>query len=307
MDSVDCARAFLVVAETGGFSAAARQLNIVPSVITKRISQFEADIGRQLFVRTTRHVELTSVGKGVLQYAQDLVLAYDRMLGDIPNDITELSGRLRVKAPSTLTYLYLGSILNRFLDEHSNVSLELLLIDRPVNPVTEGFNLVITGLPPSYDQVDEVPLFPIRRMLFASAAYLEKMGTPVTAEELAHHRCLQYSYLSPEMTWSLTSIRGQLDVTVNAVFHTNDIKVMHQAILDGLGIGILPDYVAQDCVADGQLVQVLQDFWLPTYWFRAQVPRANRQRQLMQALIAHIQKGFASINQTWTANERPAQ
>jgi DNA-binding transcriptional LysR family regulator len=295
MDAIEQARAFLSVAETGGFSSAAKQLHLAPSVITKRIGQLEMEIGRQLFVRTTRRVELTATGKTVLNHARDLVLAYERMTGDVADDVAELSGRLRAKAPSTLTYLHLAQIFNRFLSDHPKVSLELLLIDRPVNPVTEGFDLVITGLPPSYDQIEEIPLFPIRRMLFASPQYLAQNGVPLQAEDLAHHRCLQYSYLTPGVTWSLTGEHGQVDVNVNSTFLTNDIKVMHRAVIDGLGIGILPDYVAYDALADGQLVQVLQDFSLPEFWFRAQIPKAHRNRRLLEALIAHIQRELVSL------------
>lgn len=298
MDAIDRARAFLSVAETGGFSAAARQLNVAPSVITKRIGQFEAEIGRQLFARTTRRVELTATGQNLLHYARDFLLAYEHMLDAVPDDALELSGRLRVKAPSTLTYLHMARIINRFLQDNPKVSLELLLIDRPVNPVTEGFDLVITGLPPSYDQIDEIPLFPIRRMLFASPKYLREKGMPQQAEDLAHHRCLQYSYLSPGETWSLTSGRGQIDVNVHSTFLTNDMQVMHQAIVDGLGIGILPDYVAHDALVDGRLVQVLQAFSLAEFWFRAQIPKASRNRRVLEALILHIRRELLRLNLT---------
>ncbi|EON13828.1 MULTISPECIES: LysR family transcriptional regulator [Pandoraea] len=295
MDAIDQARAFLVVAETGGFSAAAKHLQVVPSVITKRVSQLEAQIGRQLFVRTTRRVELTATGKAVLSHARDLVQAHDRMMGDISNDVAELSGRLRVKAPSALTYLHFSKIINRFLVQHPKVILELLLIDRPVNPVTEGFDLVITGLPPSYDQIEEIALFPIQRMLFASPSYLAQKGTPLQAEDLANHRCLQYSYLSPGVTWTLKGIRGQVDVHVNSTFQTNDIKVMYQAVVDGLGIGILPNYVAQEAIDSGTLVQVLENFALPEFWFRAQFARSQRQRRLLMVLIDHIQDELRSL------------
>ena len=296
MDAVDRARAFLSVAQTGGFSSAARQLNVAPSVITKRIGQFEAEIGRQLFSRTTRRVELTPTGKNLLHSASEFLLAYERMMDDVPDDASELSGRLRVKAPSTLANLHMTAIINRFLRVNTKVSLELLLLDRPVNPVTEGFDLVITGLPPSYDQIDEIPLFPIRRMLFASPTYLRERGTPQQAEDLVHHRCLQYSYLSPGETWSLTSVRGQIDVNVHSTFLTNDVQVMHQAIVDGLGIGILPDYVAHGALTDGRLVQVLQAFSLAKFWFRAQIPKTSRNRRVLEALILHIQRELLRSN-----------
>ncbi|AIP34161.1 bacterial regulatory helix-turn-helix, lysR family protein [Paraburkholderia xenovorans LB400] len=295
MDAIDQARAFLLVAETGGFSSAARQLRVVPSVVTKRVTQLEAEIGRPLFVRTTRRVELTPTGKAALAHARDMVLAYDRMTGDMTGDVSELSGRLKVKAPSALTYLHLAKVINRFLIRHPKVTLELLLIDRPVNPATEGFDLVITGLPPSYDQIDEIPLFPIQRMLFASPEYLAEMGTPLQPEDLAHHRCLQYSYLSAGMTWTLNGRHGQVDVHVNSTFQTNDIQVMHQAVTDGLGIGILPGYAAQKALENGRLIAVLENFALPEFWFRAQFAKSHRQRRLLMALIDHIRSELEGL------------
>ena len=301
MDAIEQARAFLSIAETGGFSSAARQLNVAPSVVTKRIGQLESEIGRQLFVRTTRRVELTSTGKHALNHARDLVLAYESMTGHIVDDASELSGRLRVKAPSALTYLHLARIINRFLIKHTKVSLELLLIDRPVNPVTESFDLVITGLPSCYDQIDEIPLFPIRRLLFASPHYLRRKGMPMHAEDLAHHQCLQYSYPTPGVVWSLTGARGQVNVTVNSTFSTNDINVMLQGVIDGRGIGILPDYIAYDAIASDQIVQVLKDFSLPEFWFRAQRPKAHRHHRLLGALIEHIRQELAGLTLTVAA------
>jgi DNA-binding transcriptional LysR family regulator len=173
MDMLANLKAFLVTADTGSFSAAARQ-TVVPSVVAKRIDQLEWRIRAPLFIRTTRKLTLTDVGERYLPTVRQLVRQMEEMLAGMAQASGDLEGHIRIKIPTTLGTLYLSEMLNQFLQEQPRISMDVVLADRSVNPVEEGFDLAIGALPELYGQVKDHPLSPIRRRLCASPAYLAR-------------------------------------------------------------------------------------------------------------------------------------
>lgn len=158
---------------------------------------------------------------------------------------------------------FLGKLLNDFFREHPKVDIELQLANRPVDPLLEGFDFVITGLPVIYDGVEHFQLCPFKRFVYAAPAYLEKYGELTHPTELSTHQCLLYSYLSPVHTWTFhKSGSGSIDVVVNGAFSTNDIDAMHRATVDGFGTAILPRYRAKSSGEQGLLVQILSSYEL---------------------------------------------
>lgn len=298
MNSVENFRAFLAVVESGSFSGAARRLGISPSVITKRVGAVEEEVGELLFVRSTRRLELTATGRELISLARDFLSAYERMVNVTAHNARELSGSLRIKAPISFTVHFIGEVLNEFLLEHPKISIDLQLTNRPVNPLTENLDMVITGLPTSFDGVDEVPLCPFRRIVCAAPSYLEQMGEPVHPSDLQNHRCLLYSYVEPNRVWIFKSAQtGNIDVSVNGQFHTNDIETMHCAAVSGLGIAILPRYRAQASLHKGELIEILGLYELPDLWIKIQRPTHHNKSLLLARLTDHLVSRAQQIRQ----------
>ncbi|MBC8749542.1 MULTISPECIES: LysR family transcriptional regulator [Paraburkholderia] len=296
MDSVENVRAFLAVAEIGSFSGAALRLNLAGSVVTKRVGALEKELNTLLFQRTTRSLHLTSSGRETVALARDFLASYERLMSGPVDDGPGLTGRLRIKAPSSFTNHFLGKLLNDFFRAHPKVDIELQLRNRPVDPLLEGFDFVITGLPVAYDGVEEFPLCPFKRLVYASPAYLEKCGEPVHPSELPAHQCLLYSYLSPVRTWTFDEHgSGRIDVAVNSAFSTNDIDAMHRATVDGLGIAVLPRYRAKASVRQGELVQILAGFELPDFWIKVLRPADHNNPKLFRALLDFLTQGLAEL------------
>ena len=168
MDIVTNFRTFLEVVQRGSFSAASRKLHISPSVVTSRIEQLEWNMRSSLFERSTRKLSLTDQGRRLLPVAQRIVHDVNDAISSISGQTNELEGPLRIKVPTTLTTLFLARVLARFQHAHPNVSLDVVVIDRTVNPVEEGFDLVVGMLPASYDDVLDVGLCPLDRFVVAS-------------------------------------------------------------------------------------------------------------------------------------------
>lgn len=284
MDMVANLRAFLAVARYGGFSQAARQLNLVPSVAAKRVSQLEHAVGTRLFERSTRKVALTEAGELFQVRARSLIADLDEALGGLRRPGDHLEGRILMMVPTTLHMLVLSDALGGFLREHPHITLELALVDRSVNPAEEGFDLAISGhAASSYEGVIDVPLHPFEQVLCAAPEYLQRRGTPRQPQDLEDHDGLFFKPLGT--AWRFESEHGQLSVEVQPRLIANDNVTLRAAALAGNGIAMLPRYVSGQALEQGQLVALLPDFRLPRAWFRAHVTQHRAQRARITALL----------------------
>ena len=273
MDTLSNLKAFVAAAETGSFSAAARQAGLVPSVISKRIEQLEWRIRAPLFTRTTRKLTLTDVGERYLPVVRALVRQVDDALAGMARASGELEGHIRIKIPTTLGVLNLSRLLNQFLVEQPMISMDIVLADRSVNPLEEGFDLAIGARPESYGQVQDHPLCPISRRLCAAPSYLQRRGAPQAPAELMDHDCLVFA--TSGTRWEFQGPQGLVGVDVRPKLKSNDGSALCQATQDGLGVSVLADYLVAPALARGELVELMPDHHLPDLWLKALVP-ANR-------------------------------
>ena len=270
MDMVANLRAFLAVARYGGFSEAARQLNVVPSVAAKRVSQLEHAVGTRLFERSTRKVVLTEAGERFQGRARSLIVELDETLAGVRRSGDRLEGRILMMVPTTLHMLVLSDSVSSFLREHVHITMELALVNRSVNPAEEGFDLAISGhTASSYEGVLDVPLAPFEQVLCASPDYLARRGSPQHPRDLEDHDGLFFKPLGT--VWQLGSEQGQVSVDIHARLIADDNLTLRAAALAGNGIAMLPRYVADEALGSGQLLPVLPGFPAPKSWFRAHV------------------------------------
>lgn len=283
MDVLGNLKTFLAVASYGGFSEAARKLHVVPSVVAKRIAQLEKTMGSRLFERSTRSVVLTEAGEQLQARAAVLMADFDELVNTVQRDDSKLEGHIRVMAPTTLTMVYLGQVINAFLERHERITMELALVDASMNPQERGFDMAISGRTASYEGVLDVPLCPVSPMLFAAPAYVAAHGEPAHPRELADHRCLVFAPTG--VNWQFQSSRGAISVEVKPRLLADDNRTLLDAAVRGMGVVALPSYVARDALAAGQLQPLLRKFPLQETWFRAYIPRRSHKLARVQALV----------------------
>ena len=288
MDAITHIRTFVEVVRCGGFSEAARQLDVVPSVVARRISQLEQELQAKLFERTTRRVTLTEAGQRLHAQAAGVVSDFEELLHAVRRDEGKPEGHLRVMAPTTLTMERLGGIFCAFLGEHPRITLELSLVDRSTNPAEEGFDMAISGRAASYEGVVDVPLRPVQPVLCAAPGYVRRQGEPAHPRELADHACLVFAPTGT--SWAFESSRGMLTVDVRARLLADDNRTLLRAVLGGLGITLLPRYIAGPDLANGALVELLPRFAPQENWFRAYVPRRKMQLARVKLLLEYLQR-----------------
>jgi len=283
LDTLDNMRTFISVVKAGSFSAAARGMDTVPSVVAKRINQLEHMMKASLFHRSTRRLELTTVGHRCHERFLSIITEVDNAFKDIAGSGTRLEERLRIKCPTTLTIIHFGDLLTRFQAAHPGIKLELVLLDRSVNPLEEAFDVAIGALPTSYANVADIPLCPMPRTVIAAPGYLARAGTPTDPRDLRDHDCL--AFLATGTNWQFRRHGELVTVDVPTNFSVNDSHVLLRAVEDEMGIAMLARHIACASLEAGRVVEVLADYPVPDLWVKALVPENRRKSPAIRALI----------------------
>ena len=263
MDKLTSMRAFTKVLSHGGFSAAARELGLSRAAVSKYVIELEKELGVQLLHRSTRKVTPTESG---LAYYERCVA----ILGEIEEaDIavsqlqTEPRGVLRINAPMSFGTLHLGPAVADFLLQYRDVRVQLILNDRFIEPLEEGFDLTvrIADLPAS--SLIARKIVPARRVVCAAPSYLERHGIPVHPNDLRAHDCLNYGFLTTGTQWKLTGADGDHWIQTKWVLCTNNAEVLRDAAVKGLGIALIPTFIAGRDLQAGTLRAVLSEYEAP--------------------------------------------
>jgi DNA-binding transcriptional LysR family regulator len=283
LDTLINIRTFLAVSRSGSFSAAGRHLGVAPSVVTKRISRLEDQMKVKLFVRSTRQIILTEIGERYLPRYQSLVKEIDDAISGAAAVAQRIEGHLRIKAPTTVTIAFLARILSDFQQENPNVTMDLALVDRSVNPAEEGYDIALGALPASYSNVVDEPLCPYPRKLCAAPDYLENRGLPKHPRDLVNHICLTFH--ATGSTWSFRSPGGPIDVEVRSSFSANDTQILHDLALRGRGVAMVANYVAEESIRTGKLIELLPDYPVAELWLKALIPQTQARKPTVRALM----------------------
>lgn len=291
MDTLVNVRTFLTVVRSGSFAAAARALSVAPSVISKRIGQLEHEFGITLFHRSTRQVLLTVDGSRLLPRCHKLLTDYDELREFEPGNT--IHGHLRIDAPGTVTSRIFGPIFSDFLAKYPSVDMDLRLIDRLDNQVSQDCDLVIGTRPSTLDQIVDFPLMPYTNATYASYEYLAKHGEPEHPRELVDHRCLVS--LLYGTVWHFYSEMGDYAVTVVPRFQVNDTLILREAVRRHLGIAVLPTTLVEKDIDAGLLKPLLPSFRPPPLWLKALVPLQKLSKPSVTALLDFLHERLTPL------------
>jgi DNA-binding transcriptional LysR family regulator len=248
---------FAKVADEQRFTVAANRLGITKGAVSKCVDRLEANLGVRLIQRTTRKLSLTEAGAQLLAHIRPALT----LLTDSQELVRSMkkapSGRLRITAPVTFGRMHVVPLIPEFLKIHTDVGVDLVLTDRIVNLTAERFDLAIRQSARQHLGLIARKLVPTRRVLVASPDYLTKNGTPRSIKELTKHQCLSYLHFSGKPKWRFLSAGKMIQVDAKSRFHINNIEAIHQMVTAGMGIAIMPTFIAGPDIASGRLVRIL--------------------------------------------------
>jgi len=261
MDRLASMATFVRTADLGSFAAAASALAMSPQMVAKHVAYLEARLGARLLNRTTRRQSLTEVGKVYYERCK-LVLAEADWADAAGSDATGTPrGRLRVNAPVSFGTHTLMPLVSRYLRENPGVDVELILTDRFVDLVEEGFEAVFRTGPLADSSLAARALRPFCLLACASPAYLSERGTPHDLEELEAHECLGFvGARSPSTDWTFMRDGREVAIPTSGRLRVNNANALLAAALDGFGIAFIAEDLARSALSAGRLVRILPDF-----------------------------------------------
>lgn len=290
-----------VLAQTRSFTRAARRLGISKASVSTRISALERAVGVPLVRRTTRSVALTEAG---LQLVEDTLPSFTRIeqgLSSVKDLAGNPRGLVRVSAPVALGRQRIAPVLPAFLRRYPEIRLELDLNDRLANLAQEGFDLAIRHAESVPDTHVAWVLSESSSFLVASPDYLARAGMPARPSDLSGHECVMYLREGAVHSWTLEKTQGRgrgerLSLPISGRFKANNSEVLREAVLGGLGIGLLPDFSAAEEIRRGTLRIVLPG-WKPVGFFGARLyalrPWSRQVPRAVQCLVDHLRQSFA--------------
>lgn len=256
--------AFVRVAECGSFSAAARQQNVTPSAISRQVKRLEKTMKVALLQRTTRQLRLTEAGLAVLEHGRRMVASAQASLQVAEGHIGSPTGLVRISAPKAFSRHVLEPVLLEFLRLWPDVNVHLLVVDRVVDPLREGMDLVIrlTDDPPQ--GMVARALMPVRQLILASPSYLAA-NLPIQAPiDLMRQSCLAIGEQERDSRWRFMRGEELVEITVTGRYTLNHSEMRLSAVKAGFGVGCVPDFVAREALATGKVVQLLSDWAFDT-------------------------------------------
>jgi DNA-binding transcriptional LysR family regulator len=288
---------FVLLARKGSLSAAARELNLTPPAVTKRLAQMEQRLGTRLVNRTTRSLSLTGEGQVYLEHATRILDEIRAMEERIASSRATPKGLLRVNATLGFGRLVIAPLISAFARRYPEVEAQLQLTDRPINLVEEAFDLGIRFGELTDSRLSARKLMNNRRFLCAAPGYLKKSGEPRTPAELTQHRCIVHRQNdeTPDL-WRLAKGRHAETVRVPSTLSSNDGDVVLNWALDGHGILVRSEWDAAKYLQSGRLQLVLPGYRLPNADLHAYYPtRRNmpaKVRAFLDFIVEHRQVSF---------------
>lgn len=240
---------FAAVAELSSFSKAAEKLGVRRSSVSRAVANLERELEVQLFSRTTRHVALTTDGKALYTKIGPQLAALRDALATMPEREAEPSGTLRITAPNDIGAILLPDVFAGFALRYPAVQLDVRLANRRVDLVAEGYDLAIRVAAGRMKDSSLVAkrLADASLQVYASPHYLAARGTPRTLEDARQHAWISFPLRPPAPLPRVTTPR----------MLTDDIRLIHEMVRAGLGLGALPTFLADEDIANGKLVRVL--------------------------------------------------
>lgn len=290
-----------VIAQSGSYTQAAQRLGLSKAAVSQRIAELERAVGVPLLARTTRSVRLTEAGRQLVEETTASYAQIEQSLAGVRDLAARPQGLVRLTAPVALGRQHVAPRLDRFLAAWPGIRIELELSDRLVNLAHEGFDLAVrhTSAPP--DNHVAWRLCGSRTLLVATPGYLRRRGTPAAPAELASHDCLPYLRPGPAV-WPFEQVAAsgaepeRVSITVGGPLRANNSEVLRDAVVAGLGIGLLPDFSAAAALRAGRLRELLPG-WRPVGFFGDAVwalrPWSPQLPRAVRALVDHLKAALA--------------
>ncbi len=290
MDRFQSLRSFVSVVDAGSFVAAADALGLSKAAVSRHVNQLEAHLDQRLLQRTTRRLSLTPEGELFLARSRDILASLEEAEAEISERSARVSGLLRINVPVTYGIRRLAPMWGALREEHPALQLDITLADRQVDLIEEGVDLVIRIGSLASSSLISRRLASTRLILCAHPDYLAAHGWPRAPGDLADHAVIGYSYLSSGDEWRLHGPEGDVAVRTRPIIHCNNGDTCRALALAGQGIVLQPDFLVEDDLAAGRLVEILPEHAAGIRGIYAVYPSRRHMSPKLRAVIRFLEQ-----------------
>ena len=285
---------FAQVVKTGSFTGAAESLSVSKSVVSKQITALETELDIALFYRNARKLQLTEAGERLYPHCQSLDRELHRALAAVKEVKEEVIGKLSVTLPASMIIAGFGEIFRLFQQQNPEVDLHINVTGQQVDVVDQGIDLALRVGQLKDSELICKKLTECQYLVCASPAYLAAKGEITDPEQLTRHNCLIYTGGAFGTRWPFRHSDGKrFSVKVTGNLHSNEPRLLVDALLAGQGVMFGPSLLFNRFVRQGQMVPLLADFSVQDIGFYGVYPKgamlAKKARLLLDFIIGHCQ------------------
>ena len=280
--------AFVRVAETGAFSRAAERMGMAKSILSRRVARLEKQLGARLLTRSAQGASPTDVGQAYFERAANILAELEAAQEVVAEAVTQIAGPIRMSAPLSFGVQYLAPAIAEFAAANPRVELDIALDDRVIDLIGGGFDLAmrIGSLPDS--SLIARRIAPVRRLPVASPAYLDARGRPEHPRDLSGHDILLYTNES----WRFRTGKGWEHVRGRPRLRADNGEMLRAAAIAGLGICVLPSFIAASAFESGALEPLLVDYPMEESGLHVVMPPGRATTARVRALVDFLAGRF---------------
>jgi DNA-binding transcriptional LysR family regulator len=295
MDRWAAMEAFVRVVEAGSFVAAAERSGSSTSSLSRQVAELEQHLGVRLMNRTTRRLSLTESGQSYYERCVTLLADVQEAEAIAGQAAAQPRGTIRLTCSHNMAEMRVAPAIAAFVGRYPEMKFDLVVADRVVDLVDEGFDLAIRVGPVGSDRLVARRLGSMRLVPCAAPPYLARRGTPATPQELAQHDALTYAYSATPRVWRFTDTAGTLhEVRVAGSLHANSGDALRSAAEAGLGVICEPDFLVNNSLRAGRLVPLLSEFQGMGGEIWAVYPSRRHLSLKVRLFVDHIAATFGS-------------
>jgi DNA-binding transcriptional LysR family regulator len=279
---------FVRVVETGSFARAAERMGLSKPVLSRRVARLEGQLGARLLTRTARGAKPTDIGQAYFARAAGVLAELESAQEVVAQAVTQIAGPIRLSGPISFGISHLNAALADFVKEHPKVELDVVLDDRIIDLAEGGYDLAVRIGSLADSALIARRIAPVRKTVVASPDYLARAGRPERPADLSHHAVLLYT----GENWRVRTPGGWESIRVAPVLRTNSGEMLRQAAESGLGLCLLPSFIAAPGLEAGALEPVLRDYDFGDGALHAVMPPGRSATARVRALVDFLVARF---------------
>lgn len=284
--------AFVRVVETGAFARAAERMDISKSILSRRVARLEEQLGAKLLTRTAQGATPTDIGQAYYERASNILADLEAAQEIVADAVTQIAGPIRLTAPLSFGAKHLAPALADFARMHPKVELDVSLNDKTVDLLAGGYDMAVRIGNLEDSALIARKIAPVRAVAVASPKYLDERGRPEHPRDLANHDLLFYANIPTYEQWRFRVGNRWEHVKGHARFRADNGDMLREAACAGLGIVILPSFIASDAIRSGAVEVILRDYPLEEVGLHLVMPPGRASTARIRALIDFLSHRF---------------